>query len=71
MAYIGRLASALPVVSMDQSAALQLGFALPGSDVGILYALSLATARSLDWPLVGQKEKPPGAPGRLSSKALF
>lgn len=59
-AYIVRLASALPVVSMDQSAALQLGCASPPSAVGVLFDLSLATARSLDWPLVGQKEKPPG-----------
>lgn len=53
VAYVRRVVVALPVVSIDHSAALEMHQASSPGDVRMLQALSAATARSLDWPLIG------------------
>jgi predicted nucleic acid-binding protein/antitoxin (DNA-binding transcriptional repressor) of toxin-antitoxin stability system len=53
LAYVRRVANTLPVVSLDHSAALEMHLTSALTAQGMLQALSAATARSLDWPLVG------------------
>lgn len=68
--YLRRLAAALPVVSLDQTAALSVTAAVPGErGGGVFDSLAIATARSLDWPLVSYWPIPASGAGATGARA--